>query len=366
MRLILTRPQPDETISSILDRACSLYSISRSMLLSELCPGNYDWPSGIDLDVNPPPRLIESLARALDLPPQALERLRLDKVSWRLLPKARLAYCPKCLNADCGSGRDPYFRADWSWCFMTHCAVHRCPLLMWTYSSRQIDHRRFWRCQLAGGENFAPLVDWDDFTVPFPEFNRIDWSNPEIGRVWAAIVTQEQELLAWITAGDARKAAIFRLRMLYVLATGKWTKPSRGPLMNKLVPVGAAERLFDLGQWSLPAGRGVADSWKRIRSAWLPGYRRAASWVVSQIRHPGPPVALQGFPLAATASSPQWFRRIVWARLLEEGRGHFREALGQRDNLLLGTVPDALRRDKCVLRSNSATHYAPKAPRLRG
>ncbi|HVA54385.1 MAG TPA: TniQ family protein [Gammaproteobacteria bacterium] len=328
MRLILTQPCSDETISSILDRACSVHRLPRAILLRELCPGISDWPADIDLDVSPPPALVSNLAKALGLDPACIDALRLGDFAWRLIPKARIACCPECLNEDVRSGRDPYFRADWSWCFMTHCVVHQCPLEVWSPINLITGQRYWYRLHLAHGADFVPVPEGYDMTRPFSSVSRVDWDDPITRRVWRAIMAHERDLLALMQAsGSAHRVSRARIRKLYVLAAGKWSGVFKWSLMNQLIPIGSAQRLFTKQPCGLLSGVGVADSWKRFRCIRVPAYRRSAVWMVSQLRNPGPAAALQWFPNAGKSKRRHWLKPLVWECLSESGRVLFLEVL---------------------------------------
>jgi len=330
MRLILSRPPSDETISSIVDRACSLYNLSRAALIEELCPGLRIRLSDIDLDVSPPPAIVAKLAEALEMDPMQLESLRLGTPAWRLIPKARIACCPKCLTEDVRTGRDPYFRADWSWCFMTHCTKHKCPLEVWSHITERLGERHWYRFHLAKGVESSPVPDYYDKTRPFTSIGRINWEDAITKRVWRAITEHERKLLSLMQSYDTAHLSIqWRIRRLYILAAGKWSGAFHVPLMNQFTPTGSPERLFNLPPHRLTPGKGVADSWKRFRSIPVPGYRRSAVWIVSQLRSPGPPASLKWFPDAGRSRRRHWMKHLVWECLIESGRPLFLEAFSE-------------------------------------
>jgi hypothetical protein len=129
LRLRTSAPSSDESLSSILDRAASLWCISRNGLLRQLGHAS----AVEDLDAMESPLLLDSMAAALGMKSSALSLMVVPQHRLDVLidHRFRNAYCPLCFEGDWKSGRTPYFRLDWGRLWATHCSVHRAPLFEW-------------------------------------------------------------------------------------------------------------------------------------------------------------------------------------------------------------------------------------------
>jgi len=134
LRLRTAVPTSDESLSSILDRAASMWCISREGLLGQL--GHTSLLN--DPDAKESPQFLDSIAKALGVKSSALEELLVPEHRLHVLvdPRFRHAYCPLCFDSDWKSGRLPYFRLDWGRLWATHCPVHEAPLFEWMAMSR--------------------------------------------------------------------------------------------------------------------------------------------------------------------------------------------------------------------------------------
>lgn len=332
MRLILNRPLPDETISSIVDRACSLHNISRSMLLSELCPDVNPVPADLDLDVSPPATLITNLAKALSMRRDDVEALRLSHSAWRLFPKARTVGCIRCLREDFEMKRDPYIRADWTWCFLTHCTRHRYPLTYY-FDLRHAKEIVFPRMTMAHGLSVHPdLYDDTVTSSTFTESDALKFRTKMIERVWRATIRFEQKFLALVTSQVGTDSIrLWRMRNLYVLVSARWACTTKAELVEHLMPLGAPERLFAPLPYYFPSGKGLVDTWELFRSRRRICVRRAANWVVSQLKEPGRPIKLERIPEAVNSTQRQWMRKIVWQHLSEKGKVLYEKTCSARN-----------------------------------
>lgn len=275
MRLIIPRPQPDETISSIVDRACSFYHAKRRHLLQELMQ-SWTKMDEFDLDTAPPGVLLENLAQALHMPTASLERLVLKRSDWRLVPKARVAYCPRCWADDALAGRDSYFRAEWSWCFATSCHIHNVPLERWSYLSVH-GQRQLFRGQMADvqGDPMGLTRSWAT------KVRSIDWTNVETRAVWA-LVRQHEDRMRRLLVQESRFSDK-RLRWLYCLVVGDWHRRRQGAPMDARRPPKRAGRLL---AFHPQYGRhcqheSTVGAWDHFRAIPDPGHRRTANWLVA-------------------------------------------------------------------------------------
>lgn len=131
LQLRTVPPRLGESLSSVLDRAGSLWSLSRSQLIREvtgMSPGEFGDPDGI-----PNAQARRSLASALNVTSNHLAQFAAarDRTALLMAPPARHAYCPLCFARDRFAGRAPGFQLDWGRFWLTHCRIHLTPLFDW-------------------------------------------------------------------------------------------------------------------------------------------------------------------------------------------------------------------------------------------
>lgn len=131
LQLRTAPPRLGESISSVLDRACSLWNLSRSSLIREITgmsPGDFGDPDGI-----PNVQALCSLASALNVKSSHLAQFAAapGRTSLLMAPPARHAYCPLCFARDRSAERLPGFQLDWGRFWLTHCRIHLTPLFDW-------------------------------------------------------------------------------------------------------------------------------------------------------------------------------------------------------------------------------------------
>jgi len=155
LRLHTAPPRLGESISSALDRAGSLWSLSRQTLIHEITgmsPGNFGDPDWI-----PDLRARRSLAAALNVTATHLAHFAAasGRTSLLMAPPARHAYCPLCFAQDRSGGKLPGFQLDWGRFWLTHCRVHLTPLFDWKATGRLGDR---WMPPkwLVGKSSFRP------------------------------------------------------------------------------------------------------------------------------------------------------------------------------------------------------------------
>jgi len=174
LRLRAEVPHTDESISSTIDRAASLWGISRRDLIRQL--GHE--PNNRDLDTIVSMPLLQSISNAFGVDPAVFGSIAVLKSRQAVLvaPDIRHAYCPLCFEDDWQSGDTPYFRLDWGRLFASHCRTHRTPLFEWEALSR-------------GGQRRLPHA----YHLPFEEAADLP--------LW--IINNYQEALSWQLVGDA-------------------------------------------------------------------------------------------------------------------------------------------------------------------
>jgi hypothetical protein len=135
IRLWIEPPFPDETTSSVLDRAAGLYEMDRERLISLLLPGERRWGHTRDWDY-PLDHHRRAFAAAIGTSDPQDFGVGLWKSDSFLAPLARAVYCPRCFLTDLAIGRPPHFRWQWAIAFATACHRHRTPLMNWRWMRR--------------------------------------------------------------------------------------------------------------------------------------------------------------------------------------------------------------------------------------
>ncbi len=192
LKLRIDPPYPGESLSSSVDRAASLWSISRTELLRQLGDSN----STADLDLRPL-HARENLARAF-----GVEVSDIDSATaapgrhGSLVAKAlRSAYCPLCFSEDRTAGRVPYFRLCWAVLWVTHCPVHGTPLFEWVDvaygGQRRLPHAFF----LPADD--LPVAPWISVHLREAEHWR-QMECAEASSLWRALRAAEH---GWLTMG---------------------------------------------------------------------------------------------------------------------------------------------------------------------
>lgn len=276
MRLMIPRPQSDETVSSIIDRACSFYHAPRHHLLGELAP-SVPWQAFDDLDADPPRELIEHLSVALEVSIASLQTLILSRKEWRLAPKSRLAFCPNCWDEDLSRGIDTYFRSDWAWCFVTLCNVHDVPLQKWKHVSKRVGQRYLYREQMS--EVFPTA---NGVKRPYVQrLGAVDWENSEVKAIKTLIRRHESGLRRRIGIGPT--STDNRVRWLYCLVIGDWYRRRFGAPMEARRPplrYGAVLSYHPCNRRQC-YDESTSGAWEHFRSIADPDHRRTANWLVA-------------------------------------------------------------------------------------
>ena len=131
MRFFIDRPQPDESLSSVIERAAAFYHMEPGELgVSLLGPEAWTKNPGRDWD-NPGIAVVSALGSAFDMCMVELQKHCITDGPAVLRPGQRRSYCPSCIEEDRLAGKSPYFRRSWARVYMTICSKHRCPLLEW-------------------------------------------------------------------------------------------------------------------------------------------------------------------------------------------------------------------------------------------
>ena len=113
-------PQPGETLASLVARAASLYHCSAESLWLNLETGG---PALGPMDA-PTLHGLRRVGEAIGLAPKGLVKQRLYDDPWRLLPDARHAVCPVCVDQEAQEDSPPRYRADWTRVLVPTCSRH--------------------------------------------------------------------------------------------------------------------------------------------------------------------------------------------------------------------------------------------------
>lgn len=197
LRFRAAMPHSDESLSSALDRAASLWGITRREVLRYL---GHARRQREDFDGALAGPLLQSMAHAFNMNPADLasRNVRKARLEVLLAPRLRHAYCPLCFENDWFSGITPYFRLDWGRFWMTHCRVHATPLFEWMalsgYGDRRLPHAYFLPYDAS-----ASLSYW--IAVNLREARAWQSSVPqgsEAYDLWRALIKAESD---WWSAG---------------------------------------------------------------------------------------------------------------------------------------------------------------------
>lgn len=124
-RLWITPPQPDETTSSVIDRACAFLNTNRERVVDALCGGMTPYHRDADRHFGLRAAVGRAFGKDEDDP------IGSEVSEEALTPFARVTYCPVCFEADLKARCAPYFRWQWTNSYVTFCHVHGTPLFVW-------------------------------------------------------------------------------------------------------------------------------------------------------------------------------------------------------------------------------------------
>ena len=262
IRWWVTPPRPGETLTSMAQRAATLYHVSPETLWQQLGAGSTT-PMG-PLDA-PSTQGLRRLGQAIGLPPKALVPARLADVPWRLAPQARLAVCPHCADEEAAAGAPPIYRADWTRVLTPVCHRHGTCLRLMSACARSRPNEigasdpdalsESSQTVLALINNFGKVLEGAlYFGRPWPSHWR---ASPALARTWM--------LRAALPSGDEPEVVPSH----NVASNGALAAWVRGPLRG-LSPV-------------------HGDAWEAFRSITDPAQRRAALWISAWLTIPDLP-----------------------------------------------------------------------------
>lgn len=194
LRWRIDPPYPGESLSSCLDRASSLWNVSRQALIHDstgMRLGEFGDPDGV-----PILNTRHVLASALGISTRRLTQFTVvpDRTLVLMAPIIRHAYCPLCFEEDLLNSRVPSFRLDWGRLWLTHCRTHFTPLFNWEATShlgdRRIPHVCFMHRPLRDAES-----TWlNSHLRRARRYARVDWMHDEAYRPWRTLLAFENSL----------------------------------------------------------------------------------------------------------------------------------------------------------------------------
>lgn len=239
LRLHSDPPHPDESISSAIDRAASLWGLRRREVLLYLGHRHTCY----DFDALIPASMLASMSNAFGVELQSLSSIAVPKCRRNVLahPKYRTAYCPLCFEEDWRSGITPYFRLDWGRLFASHCRVHETPLFEWQDLSSGGQRRLPHACYLPFSEaaylwfdGEAKLPSWMDANLRAACYWQSSLAtDPGTYELWKALIKVEE---LWWNEGlgdplrEVTDAVRQREKMLLKLASLFLSEPRNFPL----------------------------------------------------------------------------------------------------------------------------------------
>lgn len=118
------RAQPDELLSSWLERIGLLYGASIEHVLAAVLAGSEQMPAMAGQDIDADPWMRERIVRWSGVDESHVPTsISLD--DGFLPPCARLAFCGHCWDEDVTQGRPPYIRQRWCQWAVVRCNVHQ-------------------------------------------------------------------------------------------------------------------------------------------------------------------------------------------------------------------------------------------------
>jgi len=118
------RAQPDELLSSWLERIGRLYGASIEHVLGAVLAGSDRMPAMAGQDVDADPWMRERIVRWSGVDESHVPT-SISLNGGFLPPRGRLAFCGRCWDDDVAQGRSPYIRQRWCHWAVVRCDVHQ-------------------------------------------------------------------------------------------------------------------------------------------------------------------------------------------------------------------------------------------------
>jgi hypothetical protein len=178
--------EPGESLSSGIDRAASLWGVSRVHVVKML--GHHSSVRrNRDLDAGDPDRVCTTYPAATGMSPSRLQEYLARRPEVLVGTHQRYAYCPLCFCEDRLQGKVPFFRLDWARVFLTHCHKHKCPLFPWRTvrydGSRKLPHAWFfkigekeWREGIWFDRDLEKAEKYETGELPRSRESRVAWN----------------------------------------------------------------------------------------------------------------------------------------------------------------------------------------------
>lgn len=398
--------QPDETISSLLDRAGSLCGMGRESigraLLQRWRSSHPAAPTNVPDWDDPPDEALAMLAAACDIKDWEHQRAIIEKREARgarplprhkaarellnaviidgprwLKPGYRTAWCPLCFARDIARGGVPYFRWQWARVASTFCNLNHPPIPLVSWPERDGE-----KGQNPNERHLPKELMTDRLIVPIDPKKDAAWF--QTARARHMLRSTEQDGRNWYTKYDRymtlEKPASNRapaltnweldLDELLALEEIQLEKSGASPaeqppalddIRALLIAIGEQagqltpnEDGWFWSKWSWHGVPSIDDNpdqeptatqqhlWEDVRSWENPASRRALFWLGA---------CAQGWPLEDLAGKtpifiPLWFRWANVAPLLEPNRrvGEWLSRMGRQERTLTAKRSPSLKR----------------------
>ena len=279
-RLWIAPPYPDETVSSVLDRACAFYCVDRQRLLDSF--GQRALLVGYKQDVD--------RQYATPLVGRVFEGLGGDvrAASWipdNCLPaRSRGQYCAHCFAEDLAAGRSPYFRWQWAIPYVTVCQAHGVPLCVWRHMVR---HRRVLPRAWVANPSLQDvgLCSWLEHDA---EFGSVAVREDRQALLSAVTRLQGELIPANFKAGGSYKGHArtlwHRVEELIHVGAALTRNTHLGPVASHLRPANCIENLFGTpSPKDQPHLSRNTSTLRRFEGHPSPSWRRSVLWFVARM-----------------------------------------------------------------------------------
>ena len=306
VRAAITPPSPDESFSSVVERAAAFWDMDRSELIGSWMLGDASATDAAEADT-PTPELSAALAYTIGVKQELLIPTIIENDDWVIAPGHRIAFCPLCWEEDTAQGRDPYFRRAWCSLAAVQCECHAVPLRPCLRDACG------GRCgpPARNGTNLSREI-WSH-SVRHAQSWRESPGNQHLRDVLSEISTFSQDAMAVFQGGEFpaqwRGDAQTLKDLIVLLTTNPAPFAERIPL-DRLVPSVPDETLFG-GQRRAAAPQAIQASWDAVRQLGSPQIRRTLWWLVGRTIVPQwKALPIGGMPGLCHDAQVWWKRRV--------------------------------------------------------
>jgi hypothetical protein len=254
-RWLIAPPGPQETYSSMLERAVERYGAIEPWW--GVGPDNApDFPPGQTID-DPGNRRIILLADRMGLPPAHMRMHRLPESADLLAPTVRRVFCPACWRANDEAEEPRAYRGPWQSLFSITCDRHPDVLLRLAPPWRErMSRQRIWVGNTEGTGAINEAV--------------LRWLKPLARAMGDAVAGRAPWPSGW-------RGGVDELKLLLILMTGRVSPFSPSPLIEHLTSM-AVLRPRRRAAGPLPTHR---PSWATVRHLGDPEARQSLLWLAA-------------------------------------------------------------------------------------